>query len=57
MSVEAVKRQVVGLGGANKLHLVLFAGISREDLEVGKICGAGHTLPEKFFVPHLFLVQ
>lgn len=57
MSVEAVKRQVVGLGGANKLHLVLFAGISREDLEVGKICGAGHTLPEKFFVSHLFLVQ
>ena len=57
MSVEAMRTQVVELGGANILHLVLFVGLSPLDLEVGKICEAGHTLPEKFSVSHLFLVQ
>ena len=57
MSEEAVRTRVVGLEGANKLHLVLFGGISPADLEVGKICEAGHTLPEKFSVSHLLLVQ
>ena len=57
MSVEEVRTQVVELGGANILHLVLFGGISPLDLEVGKICEAGHILPEKFSVSHLFLVH
>ena len=57
MSVEAVRRQVVELGGANTLHLALFGGLSPLDLEVGKICEAEHTLPEKFSLSHLFLVQ
>ena len=57
MSVEEVRTQVVELGGANILHLVLFGGISPLDLEVGKICEAGHILSEKFSGSHLFLVQ
>ena len=57
MFVEAVRTRVVGLGGANRLLLVLFGGISPADLEVGKICEAGHTLPKKFSVSHLLLVQ
>ena len=57
MFVEAVRRQVVELGGADILLLVLFGGLSPLDLEVGKICEAGHTLPEKFSLSHLFLVQ
>ena len=55
--VEAVMRLVVELGGANTLHLGLFGGLSPLDWEVGKICEAGHTLPEKFSLSHLFLVQ
>ena len=57
MSVEAVRRLVVELEGANILHLALFGGLSPLDLEVGKICEAGHILPEKFSGSHLFLVQ
>ena len=57
MFVEAVMTRVVGLGGANRLHLVLFGGISPADLEVGKICVAGHILAKKFSVSHLLLVQ
>ena len=57
MSVEAVRTQVAELGGADILLLVLFGGLSPLDLEVGKICEAGHTLPEKFSLSHLFLVQ
>ena len=57
MFVEAVKTRVVGLGGANRLHLVLFGAISPADLEVGKICEAERTLPKMFFVSHLLLVQ
>ena len=57
MFVEAVRTQVVELGGADTLLLVLFGGLSPLDWEVGKICEAGHTLPEKFSLSHLFLVQ
>ena len=57
MFVEAVMKRVVGLGGANRLLLVLFGGISPADLEVGKICVAGHILAKKFSVSHLLLVQ
>ena len=57
MFVEAVRTQVVELGGADILLLVLFGGFSPLDWEVGKICEAGHTLPEKFSLSHLFLVQ
>ena len=52
-----MRTQVVGLEGANRLHLVLFGGISPADLEVGKICEAERTLPKMFFVSHLLLVQ
>ena len=57
MFEEAVRTRVVELEGANRLHLVLFGGISPADLEVGKICEGGHTLPKKFSVSHLLLVQ
>ena len=57
MFEEAVRTRVVELEGANRLHLVLFGGISPADLEVGKICEGGHTLPKGFSVSHLLLVQ
>ena len=57
MLVEAVRTQVEVLGEADTLLLVLFEELSPLDLEAGRICEEGHTLPRKFSFHHPFLVQ
>ena len=55
--VEAVRTQVEVLVEADTLLLVLFEELSPLDLEAGRICEEGHTLPRKFSFHHPFLVQ
>ena len=57
MSEAAGKILAVGLVGARTPRLVLFEELSRTVLELEKICAVEHTLPKRFSLSHLFLVQ
>ena len=57
MSEGAGKILAVGLVGARTPRPVLFEELSRTVLELEKICAVEHTLPKRFSLSHLFLVQ